>query len=343
LSLRNPLFTLIAVTVAAATLTACGSDSSSSGSSTSSGGSQAAGSGSSSSIRLAAVLANTSDPFFASQACAARDEAKKLGVELKTYTSTSTDTNQIASNFQSATLTKPDGMFVTPFNNNQFVGQYKQLMSEGVPVVTGNGTKPSAEYKYVYSAADTAQFADDVLKSVPPGAGSMVYLGGAPGIPPLESRTLPFVDAVKKARPDLKALPNDYSGFDINKATTSVSSLILAHKDLKLIIAADGPDAQGAAAAVKQAGKAGKITLVAFDAIPPEVDALKQGLITHLIAQSPFQIGRESVRALVDYLKRNPNGGAVSPSPEKPVANRLLTKDTIDDPANADYVYKANC
>jgi ribose transport system substrate-binding protein len=277
------------------------------------------------------------------QVCAAKQEAKRLGVTVRMFTSTSTDTNLIANNFQSALLTKPQGIFVSPFNNNQFIAQYKSLMKKGVPVVTGNTTTPATQYKWVYSAADTARFAGTVLKSVPAGSGSMVYLGGAPGIPPLEARTLPFVKAVQTARPDLDRLPNDYSGFDINKETQNVSSLLLAHPDLKLIIAADGPDAAGAAAAITQAGKAGKVTLVAFDAIPPEVQALKQGVISYLIAQSPATIGRLAISTLVSYLKAHLTGGPVKNAGKIAVPNQLLTKATVDSPKNAAYIYKTGC
>jgi ribose transport system substrate-binding protein len=324
--------------IGAAALAGCGSSSSSS-----SAGSAGAGSTASSGLKLAAVVPNTSDPFFQSQVCGMQAQAKKLGVTLKMFTSPSTDTNAIANNFQSAQLTKPQGMIVTPFNNNQFLAQYKTQMSQGVPIVTNNGTKPSAEYKYIHTAGDTARFAPNVLKGVPAGSGSMVYLGGAPGIPPLESRTLPFVKAVKDARSDLKALATEYSGFDPNKASTDVKSLLLAHPDLKLIIAGDGPDALGAASALKAAGKTGKVTLVGFDAIPNELAALKDGTIQYLIAQAPLKLGRMQVDALVDYLKTHKDGGAVSNAGDDAVPNGLLTKDTLNDPVNADFVYKAAC
>lgn len=349
---RRPLISLVAVAAMAAAAAACGSSGSSASSSSaapatsSAAPSSAASAGAatgSSGVHLAEVLANTSDPFFMSIACASRQEASALGATLQTFNATSTVAIAIANNFQSAALTKPQGMFTDPFDNNQFIAQYKTMMAGGVPVVTGNGTTPPAEYKYIYSAADTARFAPEVLKGVPSGAGSMVYLGGAPGIPPLQSRTLPFVKAVETSRPDLKALPTEYSGFDVNKATTDLGSVLLANPDLKLVIAADGPDAQGAVAAIKAAGKAGKVTLVAFDAIPTEVAALKDGVITDLIAQSPFQIGRDSIKALVDYLKAHPDGGAVANAGSETVPNQLLTKATVDSPANADYIYKASC
>ena len=294
-------------------------------------------------ITIAAVFPNTADPFWQSISCGAAARADELGVDLQQFNSTNTDTNTIASNFQSASLIGADGMIVNPFNNNQFVAQYTQLMADGVPVVTSNGTDPQSEYKYVYSDPETAGFAEDVADLIPEGEGSMVYLGGAPGIPPLESRTLPFVEAVQAMRPDLTVLPTDYSGFDINKSTTNVASLIIANPDLKLIIAAAGPDGVGAAAAIEQAGKAGEITLIAFDAVPPEVDALRAGTITALIAQDPFSIGSTSVDELVDYLEANPDGGAVEPDGSITIPSFLLTADNVDDPESEKYLYKTDC
>jgi ribose transport system substrate-binding protein len=295
------------------------------------------------SISIAAVFQNTSDPFFQTISCGAEARAEERGVDLQTYNSTDTDANTIAGNFESALLNSPDGVIVTPFNNNQFVAQYTELMAGGVPVVTGNGTDPQVDYQYIFSDTGTDALADDVADLIPEGPGSMVVLGGAPGIPPLESRTVPFIDAVAAMRSDLTMLPIVYSGFDINKATADVSALIIANPELKLIIAATGPDGVGAAAAVEQAGKAGEITLIAFDAVPPEVEALRAGTITALIAQNPFEIGSASVDAIVDYLEANPDGGPVEPSGSVGIENVLLTADNVDDPENADYLYKTEC
>ncbi len=293
-------------------------------------------------ITIAAVYPNTADPFWQTISCGAASRASELGVDLQQFNSTNTDTNTIASNFQSASLIGADAMIVNPFQNNQFVAQYGKLMADGVPIATSNGSDPQAEYITINSDGNTAGFADE-LADVIPETGSMVYLGGAPGIPPLENRTLPFVDAVKALRPGLTALPDDYSGFDINKATTDVASLIIANPDLKLIIAATGPDGVGAAAAIEQAGKTGDITLIAFDAVPPEVDALKAGTITALIAQDPFAIGSETVDALVDYLKAHPDGGPVPFADTKTIPSFVLTAANVDDPANAKYLYKTEC
>jgi ribose transport system substrate-binding protein len=320
-------------------LSACGGSSGGSASSGSAAG--ASNVGSSGSVKLAGVLANMSDPFWATIACGATAEAKKRGASLKLFTSNNTADAETANNFQTALLTKPQGILVNPFNANQFVAQYQSLAKDGVPVVTASGTTPPAEHQVVFSSTDTAKFAADLASSIPSGSGTMVYISGAPGIPPLESRTFPFTEAIQK-QSGLKRLKDVYTGFDINKATTQSSALLLSHPDLKVIIAADGPDAAGAAAAVKQAGKTGKVAVFGFDAIPPEVAALKDGTISALIAQNPGGIGRAQVDSLVDYLESNPSGPVPAIAP-KLIDNKVLTKDTVDDPANADYVYKASC
>jgi ribose transport system substrate-binding protein len=292
---------------------------------------------------IAAVFPNTADPFWQTITCGAAAKADELGVDLQQFNSTNIDTNTIAANFQSASLIGADAMIVNPFTNNQFIAQYQELMADGVPVVTSNGTDPQAEYMNVYSDADTAGFADEVADLIPEGAGTMVFMGGAPGIPPLESRTNPFYEAVQEMRTDLTPLPVEYSGFDINTATTDIASLIIANPDLKLIIASNGPDGVGAAAAIKQAGREGEIALIAFDAVPAEVDELRAGTISALIAQDPFAIGETSVQELVDYLDAHPDGGAVSPSGSKTIPSFLLTGDNIDDPDSEKYIYRASC
>ena len=295
------------------------------------------------SYTIAAVLPNTSDPFWQTIACGVQARGEELGVDIQQFNATTTDSNTIASNFQTASLIEPDGMIVSPFNNNQFVAQYTQLMQDGVPIVTGNGTDPQAEYRNVFSDTDTARFAEDVADLIPEGSGSMVFMGGAPGIPPLEGRTQPFYEAVQELRPDLTPLPVEYSGFDINTATSDIASLIIANPELKLVIAATGPDGVGAAAAIEQAGKAGEITLIAFDAVPPEVEALRAGTITALIAQDPYQIGVSSVDEIVEYLDANPDGGPVEIADRIRIPNALLTADNVDAPENEKYLYTTEC
>lgn len=309
------------------------------------GGASSSSSTGTSDISIAAIYGNSGDPFWSSVGCGAQAEAKRLGVKVKIFSSTSTDSSAYDQSFNSAKLLNPDGFMVDPLNPNQFVAQYKQAMSSGLPVVTINGTSPTSQYRIIGTDVTETDYLDAIASLVPSGSGSIAIQDGVAGLVPVESRLQPVIKAVQKANPDLKTLTPQYSGFDQTKATQQTSSQILGHSDLKVIIAADGPDGAAAAAAVKAAGKAGKITVFALDATPPEVAALKDGTITALVAQAPLKIGALQLSTLVDYIKEH--DGSKSPveasDEAQNVPQKVLTKDNVDDPANSDWVYKASC
>jgi ribose transport system substrate-binding protein len=339
---RGPLGA-IGAAAAALSLAACGYVGQAGGATNNAGSSS--GTSSASNITIAGVYGNSTDPFWATLACGAKQEAATLGVKYQPFASTTLDNSALSQNFSSAQLIKPNGIFVNPANPNQFVTQYKTLMSSGVPVVTINSSSPPAQYKVVGTGTTgNSALLQQTAALVTADSGSMVVVNGIPGLVPVQVRLDPVVKAITTAHPGLTSLPTIYSGFDVNKATQAVSTDLIAHPDLKVIVAADGPDGQAAAAAVQQAGKAGKVTVIALDATPAEVTALKAGTISGLVAQSPQQIGQDQVKELVSYIQAHPNAGAVPVNVGTVnVPQNLLTKTNIDDPASSAWTYKPSC
>jgi ribose transport system substrate-binding protein len=337
---RGPLGA-IGAAAAALSLAACGYVGQAGGAANNAGSSS--GTSSASNITIAGVYGNSTDPFWATLACGAKQEAATLGVKYQPFASTTLDNSALSQNFSSAQLIKPNGIFVNPANPNQFVTQYKTLMSSGVPVVTINSSNPPAQYKVVGTGTTgNSALLQQTAALVTADSGSMLVVNGIPGLVPVQVRLDPVVKAITTAHPGLKSLPTIYSGFDVNKATQAVSTDLIAHPDLKVIVAADGPDGQAAAAAVQQAGKAGKVTVIALDATPAEVSALKAGTISGLVAQSPQQI--DQVKELVSYIQAHPNAGAVPVNVGTVnVPQNLLTKTNVDDPASSAWIYKASC
>jgi ribose transport system substrate-binding protein len=59
----------------------------------------------------------------------------------------------------------------------------------------------------------------------------------------------------------------------------------------------------GATNALSQAGKAGKIKLIGWDASPDEVKGVTSGAITALVVQNPFRMGFDAVNAMVQTVR----------------------------------------
>ena len=296
-------------------------------------------------INLAGVVANATDPFWISVMCGADKAAADAGANLTWYTSPTTSADSMSQSFTSATLTDPDGMFLNPFQGTQFATQVGELMDDGVPVVTSTPLDPANQYTDIPLATDGSNFVDQFLEILPEGEGSMVALGGITGIPVLDATWQPLEDAVADQRPDITILPTEYTDFDVTKTTTIVSGLLLAHPDLTMIIASTGPEGQGAAAAVQQAGKAGEVAIWAYDAVPAEVDALKAGVITVLAAKPAQLMGSTSVEVLLDAIESNPDRDPLStlePSLEA-LPLTIITKENVDSPEAQAALYKETC
>jgi ribose transport system substrate-binding protein len=341
---RSMLAALLVAVVGVLVIAGCGSSSGSSSSSGSTGSTTGSeGSSGGGGPKLAAVFENTSDPFWGTVMCGAEAEASKLGAELDVYTSATIDTNATSSNVDTALLQNPEGVLLSPFDGSQFAAKTATLMKEGVPVVTEIPFTPESQYQTIFSSQNGGPFAEDFAKEVGD-EGSIAVLGGESGNTLMEARVNPLVEAVEKADPDVEVLPVEYSDFEPNKATQIVSSLLVAHPDLKMVLASSGPEGQGAAAAIKQAGDVGKVKLFAFDAVPAEVAALKEGVIQGLVAQPAAKIGGAQVRKLVEYIEEHPEGGPVKPLGEiEELPLKLITKANVEEPATQPYLYKEGC
>jgi ribose transport system substrate-binding protein len=297
-------------------------------------------------IRIAGVYRNTSDAYWVTSMCAAAKEAKRLGVELKTYSIAINDNTQLSQILDTALLTKPQGLLFAPADSKTFSTKIAEIMAQGIPVIGESPQEPDTMWKTIQTSQDGSIYADQITAAIKDTKGTAVVLNGLPASSATweAQRYSAIQEALKKKNPDLVWLPDQLDNFDVTKGTQLIGGLILAHPDLRVIIASAGPEGQAVAAAVKQAGKAGEIVVIGFDAVPAEIDALKEGTISFLGAQGPGEVAAAQVRDLVDYIKAHPEGGAVTPTHKidyLPLG--LLTKDNVTDPKMVNYIYSSKC
>ena len=111
--------------------------------------------------------------------------------------------------------------------------------------------------------------------------------------------------------------------------------MLAANPDLKGVFAVDNFTGDGAPIGVRNANARSSVKIVAFDAQPSQVEALKVGDIDAIISQNPFDMGVLAVGYAVDLGK----GQAI---PAKKITGLMaVTKDNVDSPAVAPYIYKS--
>ena len=297
-------------------------------------------------IRIAGVYRNTADAYWVTAMCSAAKEAKRLGVTLDMYSIATNDNTQLSQVLDTALLTNPQGLLFAPADSKTFSTKVTEIMAQGIPVIGESPLEPDTMWKVIQTSQDGSLYKDQVTALVKDVTGTAVVLNGLPAASASweTQRYGAIQEALSAANPRLTWLPEQLDNFDVTKGTQLIGATILAHPDLKVIIASSGPGGQAAAAAVKQAGLSGQITVIGFDAVPAEIAALKDGTISFLGAQGPGEVAAAQVRALVDYIKAHPEAGPVEPSHETEyLPLGLLTKDNVDDPSMVNYIYSSKC
>ena len=193
-----------------------------------------------------------------------------------------------------------DGIVLAACDENALIQTVQQAMNAGIPVVTmDSGIKEDLAVSFV--ATDNvagARAAADTLAGMIGESGTVGMIPFVKGAATSELREQGFKEGVA-AYPNITLGPVLYSDSDVAKAMNATNDMLTANPELKGIFATNEPGAIGAAQALKTAGRAGDVKLVAFDAAEEEVNALKEGAIQALIVQNPYKMGYESVKAVL--------------------------------------------
>ena len=309
----------------------------------SSGNSGTAATGSS--VKIGGVVPTPSDPFYITLMCGATKEAEAQGATMTWKPTTGTSTQELQSNLDAVSLNNSGGIIISGTGDSSFNAKVDSLQQAGTPVVVVNvPIAPAVAYAQAVSTPDNADFAKYVANDIGT-SGSIGILGAIPGIPALTARYQPMVDDLKKVAPGVNVLPTQYDNLDPTTAASDTSALIAAHPDLKAIYAVTGPEGTGAATAVAQAGKTGKIKIYTYDATPEIVQGLQTGAIRAALAQSPYQMGQDAVKAILAYSKSHKSGTPVTPAMDqiKAIPLKILTKGNVADASSKAFEYTTTC
>jgi ribose transport system substrate-binding protein len=182
----------------------------------------------------------------------------------------------------------------------------QQALNNKIKVVnidSGTSPQPSNVPLFATDNVSSAMKAADLLSQALHGKGKVAFIPFLAGSATNDQRSQGFLQELKKY-PGLDLVATQYSQSDTNTALRVTEDILSAHPDLNGIFAANEPGVIGAAEAVKKAGKAGKITIIGWDAAPDELTAVQQGEISALVVQNPFKMGYDGVNAAVKMIRQ---------------------------------------
>ena len=137
-----------------------------------------------------------------------------------------------------------------------------------------------------------------------------------------------------KAFPDVVLVGVDFNDDDPTKAQAQVEAELQKDPDLAGIFGTNVFSAQGAGQVVANKCLSGKVKVVAFDATETAIEMLKNKTVDLVIAQKPADMGYFAVIMGNAYLN-----GVTSIPASIPTGYALITRDNVDNPEFAKFIY----
>jgi ribose transport system substrate-binding protein len=288
-------------------------------------------------MSITLVAGITTDAFYLTMKKGAQAEAKKLGVDFTFTGSPSAFSPPTQIPFLNATIAKkPSAILIAPTDVNALVAPIKRAIDAGIPVETVDThiNRPLAFTNVSTDNPGGGRLAAKALIKAIGGSGEVAIMSTTPGVSTVDERVAGFKAEIKK-HPSVKYLGIQYCNDDTPTAARLTTALLTRHPTLKGIFAVNVKSGDGVTSAVTQAGKAGQVKLVEFDAGPPQVAALRKGTIDALIAQYPYGIGQLGIQLAVKYIKGDRSG--IKKHYGTPSA--VVTKANLNSPRIKKFIY----
>jgi ABC-type sugar transport system substrate-binding protein len=252
-----------------------------------------------------------SDPFFQAMKVGAEEEAAALGVDLiwqgdPTNYNVATQVPIVDNVIAQA----PDGLVLIPTDPNGLQASLDKAVAAGIAVANVDTRVSDLSQVVTFITGDNTDGGTKAAEAI---AAKIGYTEGESYevVVGLTSATATtnvarlegFQAAIEANYPGIEIVDVAYSESNPQTAASNVDNWLTKYPNLDGIFAIDGTNASGAAAALQAKNLVGKIALVGYDAYPANVELIKSGVFTALIAQDPAEEARQAIRTLVEFIK----------------------------------------
>ncbi|GAB4510989.1 MAG: hypothetical protein OHK0046_08480 [Anaerolineae bacterium] len=295
-------------------------------------------------LTLAFVPGVNPDPFYITMSVGANAAASGFGVELVQQ-----DPEEFNPTVQTPIIDALvargdiDYLITAPTDSQQMIPVLENVLNAGIGVITvdtfiGDGDYAAGEVTFPlsYIGSDNVEggsIACNTLADIL-GEGAQIYIQNVrPGISTTDQREQGCVAAAEER--GLVVAGIDYNENDVNTSQQQTTAALEANADIAGVFGTNTFSAQGAGAAVQNAGLGGAVEVVAFDASAFAIELLRDGVVTQVIAQKPGDMGFFAViNAVADYR-------GVSSFPKRlGTGYAVMNIDNVDDPEIARFIYQ---
>jgi ribose transport system substrate-binding protein len=228
------------------------------------------------------------------------------------------------------------GIVLAPLDNRALVGPVETAARGRIPVVIiDSGLDSKAQASFVATDnREGGRIAARALGKALNGQGRVMMLRYAVGSNSTEEREAGFMEVMQKDFPGIRLISTDqHAGATRDSAKRAAENLLNRFgRQLDGVFASNESSASGMLLALRDAGLAGKVKFIAFDAGETLNAGLRAGDVHGLVVQDPLNMGYLGVRTMVKVLR----GEKVEPVIDTGVG--LVTKENMNDPRSVELL-----
>lgn len=250
--------------------------------------------------------------YFITMVNAAEKEAAKIGAELIVQAGdshSSADAQLMI--IENMIQRKVDAICIVPSSSSSLMVALKKAQEAGIPVINldtkidGDLVKASGLKPVPFIGTDNYDGAVNggkyALETFQLAGKEVAILTGIAGQQNASDRRNGFVDGAK----GIKIISEQTANWEIEQGFSVAQNILQANPNLAFFACGNDNMALGAARAIKEEGKEGKVLVLGFDAISSALDAVESGALVGTVAQFPAEMGILGVQAAQKLIAGN--------------------------------------
>jgi len=202
-----------------------------------------------------------------------------------------------------------DAIVIAPADSKALVSACKAAQKAGIVVVNIDnkldaGALKEAGLKVPFVGPDNrkgARLAGDVLAAKLKAGDKVAIIEGAPNAYNGIQRKLGFEDAMRACGANI--VTSQSGVWEMDKASKVASGVLAKYPDIKALLCANDNMALGALAAIRGAGKAGKVYVVGFDNISAAHDLIASGELLATVDQHADKLAIYGIEYALAMIK----------------------------------------
>ncbi len=291
------------------------------------------------------VIELYNNPYWVDAERGIKEVAGPLGIQVTALNSNGDPATQ-AQNVTNLISAHMDGIIIGPVSPAGAVADLTRLKKSGADVVCGDSCAPEEQAKQLVIGWATSAGADlgrgvgkaaaDYIKAKLRGKATIAMVV-CDSLGPVCSIRHDAINQELAAVPDAKVVAMQ-DAFQTEKAQPLVVDMLTAHPDVNVVITNNQGGTEGAVAAVKQLGLAGKVVVFGIDMTNVAANYLLEDppILLYTVGQDSYSVGKVAMQMLVDKWNGKSAGEfkVVVPVQEFPRENVAAIKKYLADHKN---------